>query len=360
MSNFIDDYRRAIVQIATPFSTGTGFFLKPHALIVTNYHVIEGNRHVVVEGEFFKKQLAEVLFIDRSYDLAFLSPPTEWEELPQLRLGIDKTLREGDPVTAFGHPFGLKFSVKSGHVSNIREVMNAIPYLHIDVALNPGNSGGPLANAEGDVAGVNTFIMRDSDSVGFSLPVGLLYQSIQAFENAGRVHSSRCTGCANILTEATVESELCTYCGAKAILPTAAEPYLPVGVARTIERLIERTGHQVALSRCGPNGWEIKHGSANILITYHEKTGLISADAILCRLPKENIKQLYEFLLRENYQNSGLTLSVHDQDILLSLLIYDRYLNENTGMQLFNNLFEKADYYDNLLVEQFGAVWKTE
>src|SRR5690606_14278628 len=111
----------------------------------------------------------------------------------------------------------------------------------------------------------------------------------------------------------------------------------PSGVAKTIEALIARIGHDVSLSRCGPNAWEIRQGSARIIITYHDKSGLMSADAVLCQLPKENIKRLYEYLLRENYRNEALTLSVHDQDIVLSLLIFDRYLNEETGQQMLQN-----------------------
>jgi serine protease Do len=116
----------------------------------------------------------------------------------------------------------------------------------------------------------------------------------------------------------------------------------------------------VRLSRSGPNAWEIRPGSASIIITYHEKTGLLSADALLCELPKKDIKPLYEYLLRENHRNEGLSLSVHEQDIILSLLIFDRYLNEETGQAMLRELFEKADFYDNKLVEEFGAIWKSE
>ena len=107
MSDFIDTYRDIIVQIATPYSTGTGFFLKDRGLIVTNHHVVEGNREVVIEGARFKKQLATVRYADRKYDLAFLDGPSNADELPAVRLGVDKAPRERDPVTAIGHPFGL-------------------------------------------------------------------------------------------------------------------------------------------------------------------------------------------------------------------------------------------------------------
>ena len=361
MNDFVDTYRDVIVQIATPNSTGTGFFLKTSGLIVTNHHVVEGNRVVIVEGARFKKQLARVRYADRKYDLAFLeSPRDHGADLPEVRLGVGKTLRERDPVTALGHPFGLKFSVKTGIVSGTREVLNNIPYLHIDAALNPGNSGGPLVDNDGEVVGVNTFVIRDGDNIGFSLPVGFLSESIDEFLRLGSENACRCTGCGNVVTEKTVENQHCTFCGHRVELPSSVEEYAPTGVPRTIEAIIARTGHDVALSRCGPNAWEIRQGSARINIAYHERSVLMTADAILCELPKANIKQLYEYLLRENYAHAGLTFSVHEQDIVLSLLIYDRYLNEESGLRLLQTIFEKADHYDNILVEQYGATWKAE
>jgi serine protease Do len=360
MNDFIELYRETIVQIATPYSTGTGFYLRDRGLIVTNHHVVEGNRSVVIEGAKFEKQLAQVRYTDQKYDLAFLEGPRTEHELPELRLGVSKELRALDQVTAIGHPFGLKFSVKKGVVSNTSEVMNGIPYLHIDAALNPGNSGGPLVDEAGEVVGINTFVIRDGDNAGFSLPVNFLHQSLEAFQPLGSDNACRCTACLNIVTEKMVENKLCSYCGNRVELPHSVEEYAPAGVPKTIENLITTLEHNVALSRSGPNAWEIKQGSATIVITYHDKSGLVSADAVLCELPKENIKPLYEYLLRENYTNEAATLSVHEQDIVLSLLIFDRYLNEETGLEMLRSLFEKADFYDNKLVEEFGAVWKTK
>lgn len=360
MSDFVDTYRNAIIQIATPYSTGTGFYLYNRNIIVTNYHVVEGNRSVVIEGACFKKQLAEVRFIDTKYDLAFLSGPKDAEGLPDIHLGLEKPMRERDVVTAIGHPFGLKFSLKSGIVSNTAEVMNGIPYLHIDAALNPGNSGGPLVNDAGEVVGVNTFVMRDGDNTGFSLPVRFLNESLEGYDKAAGAVAARCPACMAVVTEEKVEKKRCYNCGNIIELPNQVEEYMPSGVAKSVENLIQNIGHDVLLSRSGRNAWEIKQGSATIVVSYHDQSGLISADTVLCELPKENIKPLYEYLLRENYSNEDLTLSLREQDILLSLLIFDRYLNEETGKKMLTQLFEKADYYDNVLVEQFGASWKAE
>ncbi|MCS7035142.1 MAG: trypsin-like peptidase domain-containing protein [Saprospiraceae bacterium] len=360
MADFIDTYRDVIVQIATPFGTGTGFYLKEWDVIVTNHHVVEGARRAVIDGKRFAKQLAAVQYIDPRYDLAFLCAPKEAAELPSVALAVDVPVRERDAVTAIGHPFGLKFSVKNGIISNAREVMNGIPYLHIDAALNPGNSGGPLVDREGRVLGVNTFVLRDGDNIGFSLPVQFLYEALQAFRATGATNVCRCPACLNAVHEQTVEGHFCSHCGQRVQLPASVEEYEPAGVPRLLENIIRRLGYDADLSRSGPHAWEMMRGSAKIRLNYHEPSGIIHADALLCRLPQQNIKPLYEYLLRENYTLQWLTLSVHEQNIFLSLIVFEHYLTEDNGVAALQLLLEKADYYDNLLVEQYGATWFEE
>lgn len=358
MKEVIERYRNVVIQIATPYSTGTGFCLRDTRLIITNEHVVRGNRRVVVDGGELDKQLVEVLYTDPKYDLAFLEIPENVEN-PSIELGDSSTVSEGDVVIAMGHPFGLKFTATQGIVSNTMHQLNDVNYIQHDAALNPGNSGGPLVNKSGKVIGVNTFVIRDGNNIGFSLPADYLRTTIKEFSTAGGKSGVRCSSCSNLVFEHTVASGgYCPICGAQIELPTDVEEYEAVGVAKTIEEMLEKAGHNVQLSRRGPNNWEIQEGSAKINISYYEKTGLITGDAYLCLLPKENIKSLYEYLLRQNYETESLTFSIKGQDIILSLLIYDRYLNVDTGLKLFEHLFERADYYDNILVEEFGAFWK--
>lgn len=328
-------------------------------IIVTNCHVVQGAQQVIIEGAQIKKRLSRVVFIDPKYDLAFLEGPKDIE-LPEVSLALPQTISQGQAVVAIGHPFGLKYTATQGIISNAHLIMNDISYIQHDAALNPGNSGGPLVDQEGRILGVNTFIIRDGQNIGFSLPVSYLAESIDEFFKMGSVNCARCISCANLVSEKTVDNHYCPYCGTKIALPASAEEYIPTGVSKTIETLIQQTGHEVALSRKGPLSWEIRHGSAKIEIAYHEKTGLILADAYLCQLPKENIKPIYEFLLQQNYALEHLMLSVHEQDIILSLLIFDRHLNPDTGIQMLRNLFEKADHFDNILVESYGAIWKVD
>lgn len=359
MKEIINLYKKVIVQIATPYSTGTGFYLKDFNLIITNEHVVRGNQEVVINGEGFEKQISKVIFLDVRLDLAFLEAPQSIDA-PQVNLFQRETLERGENVIAVGHPFGLKYSATQGIVSNVDQEKNDIVYIQHDAALNPGNSGGPLINTQGEIVGVNTFIIQNGNNVGFSLPVKNLQETIVEFQSFENQIGVRCSSCTNLVFEKTIDNGYCPHCGAKVQLPSQVEEYEALGVSKTIEELLGKMGHNVGLSRIGPNNWEIIKGSATINISYHEKTGLIMGDASLCLLPKENIKPLYEYLLKQNYEIEGLTFSIRENDIVLSLLIYDRYLNMDTGTKLFEHLFQKADDYDNILVEEYGAIWKNE
>jgi serine protease Do len=357
MKDIIDQYRDVVVQIATPHSTGTGFYLRGESLIITNEHVIRDNRSVIVFGSKLQKQLAEVVYIDSKYDLAFIRPPHEID-VPMVPLRLDPAPKEGEPIIAIGHPFDLAFTTTQGIISNTQHVLSDVPYLQHDAALNPGNSGGPLIDAQGQVIGVNTFIVKDGQNIGFSLPARLLAATIEAFKHKSSNVGARCHSCSNIVMSNELDRGYCPHCGTKLLMPDQIPDYEPIGVARTIEEMLIQRGYTIATSRRGPNAWVIRKGSAKIHIAYYEKMGLITGDAYLCMLPKENIKKIYEYLLRQNYDIEGLTFSIQGQDIILSLLIYDRYLNTETGSQLLEHLFHKADEYDNILVEQYGARWK--
>jgi serine protease Do len=157
--------------------------------------------------------------------------------------------------------------------------------------------------------------------------------------------------------ENTVEGQYCQHCGSKILMISQIEPYEPTGISRTIEEMLEEMGYDIPISRMGPSNWKIKRGSAIINIAYHEKSGLITGDAYMGRLPDKNISDIYSYMLHQNYELGGLTFSVKGQDIILSLLIFDQYLNKDTSKQLFDHLSEAADYHDNILVEKYGASW---
>ncbi len=354
----MERYKKFMIQIATPYSMGTGFYLKDEDMIVTNEHVIRGNREVIIKGDDFENQMAKTLYTDPKHDLALIKAPRSAKEIPGSIPMVKKALKEGDEVFAIGHPFGMNYETALGVVTKISQESNEIDYIYHSAALHPGNSGGPLANANGELAGINTFIIRSGNNFGFSLPLDYLLKTIEEFKKGGGRAGTRCFNCSKAVFEKEIKTEQCPHCGSPIELPSEIEDYEPAGVAKTIEDMLAETGHAIQLARRGLFNWEIEQGSAKINVSYYEKTGLIIGDAYLCNLPQENIKPLYEFLLRQNYENEGLTFSVKGRNIVLSLLIFDRYLNKETGKKLISHLFEKADHYDNILVDEFGATWR--
>jgi len=335
-SSIIERYKKTVIQIATPYSTGTGFFLADHGLIITNEHVVRDNREVVIDGKTIEKQLAQVVYIDEKHDLAFLKAP-HIQDIPAIHLrALSDPVTEGDEIVAIGHPFGLTFSVTKGIISNTLHDIAGITYLQHDAALNPGNSGGPLISAKGDIVGVNTFIVRNGNSIGFSLPNRYLSEAIEEYQKGNGQLCVRCDACSNMVFEVEVPIKYCPHCGSGISMISQVEQYEAVGINRSIEQMISEMGYDIDLSRMGPNHWSIRRGSAKINIAYHEKSGLIIGDAYLATLPEDNIKELYTFLLKQNYKLEGLTFSVKGQDIILSLLIYDQYLNKETAQRLFN------------------------
>lgn len=359
MQAIIERCKPIIFQIATPYNMGgTGFFLSQYGVIVTNEHLVRDNSEVIVESLDLPRQLATVVYWDSYYDIALLQLENlvETVEVP-LQSTIDP--QSGDQVLAMGHPLGLRFSSTIGTISNTRRAQDDFYYYQHDAALNPGNSGGPLINGKGGIIGVNVFDLEEGHDLGFALPSRFLEETIQAYLKTGHATiAARCHSCRVVVKDSERKNHYCPNCGAYLLLPSDAEPYEAVGTQYTIEQLLVTLGHDVRLARRGINTWEIREGSARILVSYHEDSGLITGDAHLCQLPSEKVAELYQFLLRENYQDHGLTFSVKGRDVILSILIYDRYLNAETGEQRFRHLFEMADYYDNVLVDNFGARWK--
>jgi len=359
METIINLYKHIVVQIATPYSLGTGFYLAEYGLIITNEHVIRGNRSVVVNGHSFEEHLSSVLFVDEHLDLAFLDG-IHLSKKHIGRLTKESNVKIGDEVIAIGHPFGLKFAFTKGIVSNPNTLRNNLQFIQHDAALNPGNSGGPLVNLNGEIIGVNSFTIVAGNSIGFSLPIHYVKENIDKFIAAGGIESAICTSCRTLVCEKKIQDKYCPNCGCEVELPNRVDTFQPLGMSVTIENMLTQLSYDVRLSRRGVNSWEVKRGSARIKISYHEDTGLIMGDAYLCTIPNEDIISVYNMMLKENYKLDGLTFSVKGQDIILSLLIYDKYFDDQTSRLFFNTLFEKADHYDDILVDEFGAAWKPE
>ena len=168
---------------------GSGFIISKDGYVVTNNHVIEKATDIDVVLQNGDKFKAEVIGKDPKTDLAVLKFEPE-EELQAVTLGNSDNLRIGDWVIAIGNPFGLGYTVTAGIVSAKGRSLGFGVYddfIQTDAPLNPGNSGGPLFNMQGDVVGVNTAIVARGQGIGFSIPINMAEFVINQLKENGKV-----------------------------------------------------------------------------------------------------------------------------------------------------------------------------
>ncbi len=175
-------------------SLGSGFIIHREGYVVTNHHVIDRARTIVVELADGRKLPAELLSSDAEADLALLKIKGD-KDFPTLELGDTSDLMIGEPCVAIGNPLGFSHSVSTGIVSAIHrdlkdntEKVLLGDLVQTDAAINPGNSGGPLLNAYGQVIGINTAIRGDAQNIGFAIPVNRLYDLIPELMNPAQVN----------------------------------------------------------------------------------------------------------------------------------------------------------------------------
>lgn len=346
-------YQECIIQIETPFASGSGFYLQEHELIITNSHVVTGLKKVVISSKDIKRIEATVIYDDPKYDLAFIKIQRLEVKTP-LRLAKE-AVRDGDKVVAIGHPYGLNYTATEGIVSKAARLQGELEYIQIDAAINPGNSGGPLLNDAGEVVGINTFIIQNSNNLGFALPFAYLQEALDAFKALGKDDIIRCSSCLNLVHEIDIKDDYCPQCGVKIeVAKKRREGYIPVGTIKTLETILKDMGKDVTLARRGQRMWQLDIGSSRVEISYYDN-GIIVADASLCRLPHINIEKIYHFMLEENTKMDYLQFSISDNSIMLSYIIIDSSLEEKNGGVALGRLFSKADIYDDILIKNYGA-----
>ena len=187
------DGRRQGPRGRYPAASGSGFIISDDGYVVTNAHVIDSAAKIVVTLKDRRELDAKVIGVDESSDIALLK--IEAKGLPAVTMGDSSELRVGQWVVAIGAPFGLEHSASQGIVSALARSLNQrnttyVPFIQTDVAVNPGNSGGPLFDLEGNVVGVNSMIYSRSggyQGISFSIPADTVKNVVSQLKEKGFV-----------------------------------------------------------------------------------------------------------------------------------------------------------------------------
>ena len=172
-------------------SLGSGFIISSDGYIVTNSHVVDDAREIIVRLSDRREFKARLVGTDDRTDVSLLK--IDADHLPTVRIGRSADLKVGEWVLAIGSPFGFEHSATAGIVSAKRRSLpneNYVPFIQTDVAINPGNSGGPLFNLDGEVVGINSQIYSQTGGymgLSFAIPIDTAMSVVRQLREKGRV-----------------------------------------------------------------------------------------------------------------------------------------------------------------------------
>lgn len=178
---------------AVPRGVGSGFIISADGFVLTNAHVVEGASEVYVTLTDKREYKAKIIGADLRTDVALVK--IDGSKLPHLTIGDSERIRVGEWVVAIGSPFGLDNTVTAGIVSaKSRDTGDYLPLIQTDVAVNPGNSGGPLINMRGEVVGINSQIYSRSGGymgISFAVPIDEAMRVADQLKASGKVIRGR-------------------------------------------------------------------------------------------------------------------------------------------------------------------------
>src|SRR5216683_5899818 len=201
----LDAYSQVVVQVAQALrpavvnlsgkrrrdGSGSGILFTPDGFLLTNHHVVQGNREVRVRLNDGHDLGGRVVGTDPWTDLAVVQ--ADGGSLPFAAFGDSARIRVGQLVLAIGSPYGFDSTVTAGVISALGRTLRSITgqlvdnVIQTDAALNPGNSGGPLVNSKGQVIGINTAIILPAQGICFAIPINMARHILEQLLQHGRV-----------------------------------------------------------------------------------------------------------------------------------------------------------------------------
>lgn len=345
-----EQLRQAVHKINTASGSGSGFYLKPQNIFVTNYHVIEGNKNVAVENQLQDRYLAKVVYVNPDADIAFLRS----EYVPDFNIPFDtvQEVRSRDKVFVLGFPFGMPYTITEGIVSNEKQLLDGKSFIQTDAAVNPGNSGGPVVNADGLLVGVTTAKFTEADNVGFAIPAKIVKEELDTFaQNTTLKYSIKCQSCKSLIYEKT---DYCPNCGANIDEKIFDDKEISK-FSQFVENAVKNMGIDPVLARGGNEFWEFHSGSALVRIFVYDKNYMYATSPIN-NLPTGNLETLLKYVMSNPV--APYQLGVYNNQIYISYRVRmsDVFANNvNDIQQNLSNLILKADELDDYFVKEFGC-----
>ncbi|HRH56752.1 MAG TPA: trypsin-like peptidase domain-containing protein, partial [Chitinophagales bacterium] len=338
-----EQLKNAVYKINTASGSGTGFYLNAPNIFVTNYHVVEGNKNVAIENQTQDRFIAKVIYVNPDADIAFLKSENH---TPDSTIPFDSVqeVRSRDKVFVLGFPFGMPYTITEGIVSNEKQLLDGKNFIQTDAAVNPGNSGGPVVNAEGLLVGVTTAKFTEADNVGFAIPAKIVREELDTLaQNTEGKFSMKCDSCKSLIFEKT---DYCPNCGStinEKIFDDKEISKLSVFV----EEAIKNMGTNPILARSGTEYWEFHSGSALVRIFVYDKNYLY-ATSPMNNLPTGNLEALLRYQLSNPVP--PYKLAVYNNQIYLSYRVRMSDVFSNRADEIkqnLSNLILKANEMDD-------------
>ena len=194
-SQFFRHFQIPAPQQQPTHGLGSGFIVSRDGIVLTNAHVVDGASDVTVKLSDRREFKAKVLGVDKQTDIAVLR--IDANNLPTVKLGNSDSVRVGQWVLAIGSPYGFENTVTAGIISATSRALpdgTYVPFLQTDAAVNPGNSGGPLFNMNGEVIGINSQIYSQTggyQGLSFAIPIDVASKVEQQLVAHGKVERGR-------------------------------------------------------------------------------------------------------------------------------------------------------------------------
>lgn len=341
----------AVFKVNHAGGSGSCFYLKSINLFVTNFHVVDGYHNLAIQDNNKNSFLGKVVLVNPEADIALLSAEGDFSALPDINLA-DVETAIGQKINVAGYPYGMPFTVTEGTVSSPKQLMNNSYYIQTDAAVNPGNSGGPMFNADGSVIGITVSKFNEADNMGFGIPIDRLKKVLEDIKGLDTTtFNVQCNSCDGLISD---EEEFCPSCGEK--LPENI--FKERGItefAAFCEKAIEAMGINPIIARVGYERWKFHKGSAEIRMFIYDRSYLF-ATSPLNILPKKDLEPVLTYLLGS--ENKPYQLGLDGNQIYISYRVHMSDVFSDYAEEVQKNLTNlafKADDLDNYLADTYNC-----